>query len=74
MMHLMTNEALLTTTQAGALAGCSGSTVRRAAENKELPVVHQLPGPNGAMLFRAEDVRAWAKWRNAPAPAIAAST
>lgn len=59
----MTENALLTTTQAGALADCSSSTIRRAAENGELEVAQQLPGPNGPMLFRAADVREWAEQR-----------
>lgn len=59
----MTNDALLTATQAGVLAECSSSTIRRAADAGELDVAQRLPGPNGALLFRPADVRTWAETR-----------
>ncbi len=54
----MPHSDLLTTTQAGAILGKSGRTVQRMAEAGTIPVAHQLPGPNGALLFRREDVEA----------------
>lgn len=47
----MTNDALMTSTEAGAVLGKSGRTVQRMAENGELAYVRKLPGKNGAYLF-----------------------
>lgn len=49
----MTNDALMTSTEAGAVLGKSGRTVQRMAENGELAFVRKLPGSNGAYLFDA---------------------
>jgi hypothetical protein len=54
----MSNPALLTSTQVGALIGKSGRTVQRMADNGDLPYAHKLPGPNGAYLFIEADVLA----------------
>jgi len=54
----MPNQALLTTTQAGAVLGKSARTIQRMADAGLLPVAHKLPGVKGAYLFRAADVAA----------------
>lgn len=57
----MSNDELLTSTQAGLLLGKSGRTVQRMAENGELTPAHKLPGPNGPYLFRRADIESLAK-------------
>lgn len=52
----MATTELLTSTQLGALLGKSGRTVQRMADAGRIPVAQKLPGPNGAYLFRHEDV------------------
>lgn len=47
---------LLTSVQVAILLGKSARTVHRMAEAGTLPVAQKLPGPNGAFLFRREDV------------------
>ena len=49
---------LLTSVQVAILLGKSARTVHRMAEAGTLPVAHKLPGPNGAFLFRREDIDA----------------
>lgn len=49
----MTNDALMTSTEAGAVLGLSGRTVQRLAEKGELAFVRKLPGQNGAYLFES---------------------
>ena len=66
-MRPVSDDELLTSTQAGALIGRSGRTVTRLAEKGAIPVAHQLPGPNGAMLFRRADVLAHAEAKAVPA-------
>lgn len=51
-------DTLLTSTQAGALISRSGRTIVRWALAGRIPIAQQLPGPNGAFLFRESDVRA----------------
>lgn len=51
-------DELLTSTQAGAILGCSGRTVIRRADAGTIPVAHRMPGPNGAILFRRSDIDA----------------
>lgn len=60
-MRPVSDDELLTSTQAGALINKSGRTITRLVERGALPVAHQLPGPNGAMLFRRADVLALAE-------------
>ena len=57
----MPNDALLTSPQASHLLGKSIRTIHRLTQSGELPVAHKLPGPNGAFLFRREDVEALLK-------------
>jgi predicted DNA-binding transcriptional regulator AlpA len=52
----MDTEPLLTSTQVGALIGCSAKTVIRMAETNRLPIAHRLPGRKGAYLFRLTDI------------------
>ncbi|HZQ33747.1 MAG TPA: helix-turn-helix domain-containing protein [Mycobacterium sp.] len=49
---------LLTAPQVALLLGKSVRTVHRLVESGALPVAQKLPGPNGAFLFREEDVTA----------------
>lgn len=56
----MSHEDLLTSTEAGRILGCSGRTVQRKHEAGLLDAAYQLPGPNGAFLFRRSDVEALA--------------
>ena len=51
---------LLTSVQVAILLGKSARTVHRMAEAGTLPVAQKLPGPNGAFLFRREDIEALA--------------
>lgn len=55
MMRHMPDD-LLTSPQVALLLSKSIRTVHRLADSGELPVAHKLPGPNGAFLFRREDV------------------
>ena len=48
----------LTSTEVGALLGCSGRTIQRRADAGEIPIERKLPGPNGAYLFRRSDIDA----------------
>lgn len=52
----MSNDALMTSTEAGAVLGMSARTVQRRAENGQLAYKRKLPGPNGAYLFEAAEV------------------
>lgn len=52
---------LLTSVQVAILLGKSARTVHRMAEAGTLPVAQKLPGPNGAFLFRREDIAALAE-------------
>ena len=52
----MPRNDLLTSPQAGLILGKSSRTVQRLAETGVLPAAQKLPGPNGAYLFRREDV------------------
>lgn len=54
----MAQDDLLTSTEVGRILGCSGRTVQRKQEAGELAAAYQLPGPNGAYLFRRSDVEA----------------
>lgn len=49
-------DDLLTSPQAGLILGKSARTVQRMADAGDLPVAQKLPGPNGAFLFRREDI------------------
>lgn len=49
---------LLTSTEVSHLLGVSIKTVHRRIDSGELAVWRKLPGPNGAYLFRREDVDA----------------
>ena len=51
---------LLTSPQVGAILGKSVRTVHRMVDSGALKPVQQLPGPNGAYLFRRRDVEALA--------------
>ena len=53
----MTTAPLLTSPEVGALLGRSSRTVHRLVEAGELKPAMKLSGPNGAYLFRAEDVQ-----------------
>jgi excisionase family DNA binding protein len=57
----MTNAELLTSPEAGALLGKSARTVQRLVDRGELKPAQKLPGPNGAYLFRREDIEALAQ-------------
>lgn len=57
----MPESALITSPQAGLILGKSARTVQRMAEAGSLPVAQKLPGPNGAFLFRREDIEALAE-------------
>lgn len=52
---------LLTSPQAGRILGKSARTIQRMADAGDLPVAQKLPGPNGAYLFRRDDVLALAE-------------
>lgn len=52
------SDDLLTSSQAGLILGKSARTVVRLAQAGGLPVAQRLPGPNGALLFRRDDVEA----------------
>lgn len=54
----MPTGELLTSPQAGAVLGKSARTVQRMADAGEILVAQKLPGPNGAYLFRRDDVEA----------------
>lgn len=51
---------LLTSPEAGRILGKSARTIQRMADAGEIPVAQKLPGPNGAYLFRREDLEALA--------------
>lgn len=53
-------DDLLTSPQVGLALGKSARTIHRMVEAGELQPVQQLPGPNGAFLFRRADVEALA--------------
>lgn len=57
----MTHPDLLTSTEVGRILGCSGRTIQRRADAGQIPIARQLPGPNGAYLFRRADIEALAK-------------
>lgn len=56
----MAQPDLLTSTEVGRILGCSGRTVQRRADAGVIPIERQLPGPNGAYLFRRSDIEALA--------------
>ena len=62
-------DDLLTSTQAGAILGCSGRTVVRRADAGLIPVAARLPGPNGATLFHRSDIEALLSTPTEPEPA-----
>lgn len=66
----MPNDELLTSTQAGLLLGKSARTILRMVEAGRLTPAQQLPGPNGAFLFRRADIESIGTWT----PALASST
>lgn len=57
--HMDDDAPLLTSAQVAQLLGVSIRTVHRAADYGQLPVAQRLPGPNGALLYRTEDVEAY---------------
>lgn len=50
------NEELLTSPQVGVILNKSARTIHRMVEAGDLHPVQQLPGPNGAFLFRRRDI------------------
>ena len=58
-------DELLTSTQAGLILGKSGRTVVRMAQKGLIKPATQLPGVNGALLFRRSDVERLAHQRAA---------
>lgn len=56
-------DELLTSTQAGQLLGKSGRTVVRMSQKGLIKPATQLPGVNGALLFRRSDIEALAAER-----------
>lgn len=50
------NQTLLTAPEVGALIGKSGRTVSRMAKTGAIPFAQKIPGPNGAYLFRFQDI------------------
>lgn len=54
----MTDEPLITSTQAGLILNRSGRTINRMVDAGKLTPAQRLTGPNGAYLFREADVRA----------------
>ena len=65
--HIMstTNPELITSPEAGRMIGRSARTIHRLVESGDLTPVVKLPGPNGALLFRREDIEALAEKRGA---------
>lgn len=64
---MMTNMAtkanpdeLIVSSQVGAIIGKSPRTVARLAAAGEIPYESKLPGPNGAYLFRRDDIEQYA--------------
>ena len=53
----MTNDALMTTTEAGAVLGRNSRAVQRLVTKERLRPVRKLAGPNGAYLFDPAEVR-----------------
>lgn len=60
MAPMPTEPALLTSPQVGQILGKSARTVQRMADDGTLTVAQKLPGPNGAYLFSAAEVEAYA--------------
>lgn len=58
-------QTLIGTAEAAAMLGVSKATVKRYAHSGELPVVVQMPGTTGALLFLRRDVERLAKRRGA---------
>ena len=61
-MH-MTEPNLITSPEAGRIIGRSPRTIHRLVESGALTPAVRLPGPNGALLFRREDIEALAEKR-----------
>jgi hypothetical protein len=59
------SDELLTSTQAGLILGKSGRTVVRMAQKGMIKPATQLPGVNGAILFRRSDIEDLARERAA---------
>lgn len=55
------SDKLLTSTQSGIILGKSGRTVVRMAHKGMIQPATQLPGVNGALLFRRSDVEELAR-------------
>lgn len=53
----MTNDALMTTTEAGAVLGRNSRAVQRMVAKGLLKPAKKLAGPNGAYLFDREEVQ-----------------
>lgn len=58
MLAHMHTDRLLTCPEVGALLGKSARTVQRMVDRGLLTPAQKLAGPNGAYLFRREDVEA----------------
>jgi excisionase family DNA binding protein len=53
----MTNDALMTTTEAGQVLGRNSRAVQRLVKKGRLKHALKLAGPNGAYLFDREEVQ-----------------
>lgn len=56
MVEHMSDEAFLTSTEAGAILGCSGRTVVRMVQAGKLRSATKVNGPKGPYLFRRSDL------------------
>lgn len=53
----MTNDALMTTAEAGEVLGRNSRAVQRLVQKGRLRHAQKLAGPNGAYLFEPEEVQ-----------------